>query len=241
VVPEILHKDNMLAQNNQYPKKFIFSVVLPTIVNFDKINVMKHIFLLTFTFFSLNLNAQEKAIEGSEIGVDASISASTIGGTFGVGVKYGLNIGKTFIVGPSARFQRSWSNNIGAKFGYNIYGGGIFAHARYQNVVFGGLEFEMLKSPINYVVVNPTRNWVPTLFLCGGFSREYNEAVRINVGIYYDIINNVNSPFRQGYFMNIKDSQTGQVVKILPIIYRISFFFPIGRKNKKNIEEEMED
>jgi len=184
--------------------------------------------LLFLFFIGLVSNSNAQGIEGSEIGVDASVSASTIGGTFGIGLKYGLNLGENFIVGPSARFQRSWSNNVGTKFGYNIYGGGVFAHARYQNVVFGGLEFEMLKSPINYVIANPTKNWVPTLFLCGGFSREYNEAVRINVGIYYDIINHVNSPFRQGYFMKIKDSQTGQVVRILPIIYRISFFFPLG-------------
>jgi hypothetical protein len=187
---------------------------------------MKKLLFLFFVGLISNSNAQ--GIEGSEIGVDASVSASTIGGTFGIGLKYGLNIGESLIVGPSARFQRSWSNNVGTKFGYNIYGGGVFLHARYQNVVYGGIEFEMLKSPINYVVVNPNRNWVPTLFIGGGFSREYNEAIRINVGIYYDLINHVNSPFRQGYFMKIKDSQTGQVVKILPIIYRISFFFPLG-------------
>ncbi|MGY8927905.1 MAG: hypothetical protein ACKVJC_11520, partial [Flavobacteriales bacterium] len=79
------------------------------------------------------------------------------------------------------------------------------------------------------------KNWAATLFIGGGFSKEYNKKIRINLGIFYDVINANNSPFRTSYTLKIKDSQTGDVQRILPIIYRINFFIPIGNnKDKKD-------
>lgn len=189
---------------------------------------MKKLVLLLSLFGAMN-TSMAQTIEGHEIGIDGFVNASTIGGTYAFGLKYGMVLNENLVVGPSVRFQRSWSNNIGTKFSYNIYGGGLFLHARYQNVIYGALEFEMLNSPISYTIVNPGKNWVPTFFIGGGFSREFNELVRLNLGLYYDLINHVNSPFRQHYTFKITDAQTGQTVKWIPIIYRISFFFPIGR------------
>jgi hypothetical protein len=186
-------------------------------------NILFLIALITGTSFSSTAQ-----IEGHEIGVDGFVSASTVGGTYALGLKYGMVLNENLVVGPSFRFQRTWSSNLGTKFGFNIIGGGAFAHYRYQNVIFGGIEFDLLHSPVDYTIVNPGKNWVPTLFLGGGFSREF-DWVRLNAGMFYDVINHQNSPFRTHYFMKIKDATTGQVVRILPIIYRISFFFPIGR------------
>lgn len=201
---------------------------------------MKNLVLSICICLSTSLYAQ-KTIEGYELGLDGFVSASTIGGTFGIGPKFGLRFNDNLILGPSFRFQRSWSNNISTKYGYNIFGGGMFLHGRYANILFGGFEFEMLKSPISYTVVNSSKNWIPTLFICGGFSKEFNEIIRLNVGIYYDVINHVNSPFRQGYFLTVKN-QSGQIVKYVPMIYRISFYFPLGKKDKKTeAEEEIEE
>lgn len=157
----------------------------------------------------------------SEIGFDGHFGASNFGGTFGIGAKYGIKLNENFILGPSLRLQRSWSNYIGNKFGYTIYGGGIWAHARYGNYLFAGAEFEMLNSPLNYIFVGSQKRWVPSLFLGGGFSREFNQSIRINAGIFYDIIDNPNSPFRFSYFMRKANGA------LIPVIYRIGFFFPI--------------
>jgi hypothetical protein len=89
-------------------------------------------------------------------------------------------------------------------------------------------------------VVNPSKNWIPSLFICGGFSKEFNQIVRLNVGVYYDVINHVNSPFRQAYFVKVTN-QVGQVVKYIPMIYRISFYFPIGRKDKDSKSKTTEE
>lgn len=207
---------------------------------------MKTTIFLLLIGFSTTIYAQEgetepKTIEGYELGIDLSISASNLGGTYGFGPKFGFRFNENLILGPSFRYQKSWSSNYGAKYSYNIYGGGMFLHGRYKNVIFGGFEFEMLNSPINYTTISPGKNWIPTLFVCAGFSKEWNHIVRLNVGMYYDVIDNANSPFRQGYFMKITNPTTGQVTKLVPLIYRISFFFPLDRPNKKKdpeIEEE---
>lgn len=171
--------------------------------------------------------------QGSEIGVDVAFSASTNGGNVGLGLKYGAKFGKYIIAGPSVRYDLTWvKTQIGTATGqngkYSVYGGGAYIHGRFFNALFVGAEFEYLRSPydINGFLTN-LPSWAPTLFLGGGFSMEFNEVVRLNAGIMYDVINAKNSPFRNSYSITQKDSN-GNVVKILPIIYRIAFFIPIG-------------
>ena len=196
---------------------------------------MKRIITSLFVCFSL-VAAGQVEFNGSEIGVEIHAgSVSNLGGTFSVGMKYAAILNENFAVGPSFRIQRIWNNNYGQSTSANIWGGGIWAHARYKNALFGGVEFELIKNPYNQINWLPAeRKWAPTLFLGGGFSKEYNGKIRINLGIFYDLINADNSPFRASYTIKIKDSQTGQIQKILPIIYRVNFFFPIGAKQKED-------
>lgn len=191
------------------------------------------LFLCITSFFSLSYYSQ-LTFDGSEIGLEIVAGGSNLGGSVGGDLKYTVVLNENFAVGPSFRLQRTWANNLGQKFGFSVYGGGVFAHYRLKNVVFGGLEFEMLHCPVNYVIANPSSAWLATLFLGGGFSRDFNHKIRVNAGVFYDVINAKNSPFRSSYNFNIKDVN-GQIVKILPMIYRISFFFPIGGGgDKKN-------
>ena len=195
---------------------------------------MKYIYS-TFLIFASLVSYGQTEYNGSEIGVELHGGASNLGGTFSIGLKYAAIFNENFAAGPSFRLNRIWNNNLGVSTSANNGGGGIWAHARYKNVLFGGVEFEMIRNPynqINWQLGN--RKWAPTLFLGGGFSKEYNQKIRINLGIFYDVINAENSPFRSSYTIRIKDSQTGQVQKILPIIYRINFFFPIGNKSNED-------
>ena len=191
------------------------------------------LFLCITSFFSFSYHSQ-LSYDGSEVGLEIVASGSNLGGSVGGDLKYTVVLNENFALGPSFRLQRTWSNSSGQKFGFSVYGGGVFAHYRLKNVVFGGLEFEMLHCPVNYVIANPSSAWLATLFLGGGFSRDFNHKIRVNAGVFYDVINAKNSPFRSSYNFNIKDVN-GQIVKILPMIYRISFFFPIGGGgDKKN-------
>ena len=183
------------------------------------------------SLISFSSNAQ---IEGTEIGFDLALSFGTNGGNAGLGVKYGWKYGDYFIFGPSVRYQRVWNKNVtlGTQGGFNVYGGGGFAHARFANVLFLGTEFEVLRSPytsFGFLANNP--NWVPTWLLGGGFSMEFNEKFRLNAGVFYDVLdipnasnienNNPNSPL-QPYIA--RNKVTGAVI---PILYRINFFIPL--------------
>lgn len=173
------------------------------------------------------------AYNGSEIGVEIFAGASNLGGSIGGDLKYAAIVNENWAIGPSFRYQRTWSNNLGQKMGFSVYGGGVFAHYRIKNTLFLGGEFELLKSPYNFIVFNySTKQWAPTLFIGGGFSRDFNHKIRVNGGIFYDLINADNSPFRSSYSVRLKN-EMGQVVRILPIIYRITFFFPLGKSAEK--------
>lgn len=170
---------------------------------------------------------EEIPVSQREIGVDLNFSASNFGGTGGLGLKLGFNINEQFIAGPSIRFQQSWSNGVGlngangVKSSFAVYGGGGFIHARMLNYFFAGVEVELLSTPFQNGYLMAQRVWVPTALVGGGFSRAFSPNFRLNAGVMYDVINNVNSPFRQGYFMKRANGT------YIPVMYRIAFFFPI--------------
>jgi hypothetical protein len=187
---------------------------------------------LTLVFFSLlfglyTYSQDHDTLYPSEIGVDGYGNAGTFGGTFSIGLKYGLvrEQNPQFIFGPAFRIQRTWSKSIVAQAsGFNIIGLGAFTHVRFYDVLFVGLEVEVLNSPITYDFVNPPKKWIPTAFIGGGYSQHFNSGWRLNLGVYYDVINNLNSPFRM--FYSAKKTVNGQVV-LLPVIYRLAAFFPL--------------
>lgn len=175
---------------------------------------------------SLASNAQ--SVEGTEFGIDGSFSASNLGGGFGLGLKYGWKFNEYFIAGPSFRYQRTWATvgiNTGAptQTSYNVFGGGGFLHARFFNALFLGTEIEFLRTPaFGGFQLTGQNYWAPTVLVGGGYSMEFRESLRVNLGVFLDVIDHQNSPLRQQYFMR------NSLGKLLPVLYRINFFFPIG-------------
>lgn len=207
-----------------------------------------------FLLITSNANCQDEnydeEVEKSEypkyeIGLDGFFGASNIGGSFGLGPKFGFVVNENVVLGPTIRYQQSWSQpyNTNQNYQYRNFGGGFFLHGRYNNVIYGGIEAEIVRNKNTYIDTSAIfKKWVPTVFICGGFSREFKQTIRLNVGIYYDVINSINSPYRPSYMFTIKDAQTGMVVKRLPLLYRISVFFPLGKKKKNtDNQDEMEN
>ncbi len=188
----------------------------------------KLIFIFVF-FASLPAHAQLRYM-GSELGLEPYVGFSNMGGAVGGELKYAARLSENLLVGPSFRVQRTWANNLGVQSQMTTWGGGVFAHYRYQDLIFGGVEFQYLKSPFSFV--NPlevVRPWSPTLMVGGGFYLKLTDKVRLNAALFYDVINAPNSPFRSSYTFQIKN-EFGQVVRILPIIYRLTFFIPLDQQ-----------
>lgn len=183
--------------------------------------------LIAFTTIS-SASAQTK-IEGTELGLDGSFSVSNLGGTYGIGAKFGIKLSENVILGPSVRFQRTWSTFSGTSngsVGYSIFGGGAWFHYRFANYLFAGAEVELLNVPSNIIVISGQKEWVPTAFLGAGYSHAFESGLRLNAGIFYDIVDNPKSPFRPGYFM--QKNVNGVPGALIPIIYRIGIFIPLS-------------
>ena len=186
--------------------------------------------LFAFLIFVPQLLFAQLQYQGSELGLEPYVGFSNVGGALGGELKYAARLSENLLVGPSFRVQRIWSNNLGIQNSMTTWGGGVFAHLRYQEKIFGGVEFQYLKSPFSFAnpleVVKP---WSPTLMLGGGFYLKLGDKLRLNAALFYDVINAPNSPFRSSYSFQIKN-EFGQVVRILPIIYRLTFFIPLDQQ-----------
>lgn len=185
--------------------------------------------LVNFSFGQETVAEQFK----SEIGLDGYFSFGNQGGNFSAGLKWGGLQKKEdarVIIGPSFRWMRVWSKNLAfgtENTGYNIIGLGAFMHARFYDALYLGAEFEMLKSPLNYVIVTNARKWIPTMFLGGGYSKSFDDRFRLNVGIFYDIVNDLNSPYRPSYQAR-KTGPNGEPGALIPVLYRVQLFIPLG-------------
>lgn len=199
--------------------------------------MIKYVTLVLCLSFGFKSYSQT-TYDGQEIGAEVYAGISNLGGAFGVELKHASILNKNFAVGPSFRIQRTWSNNLGLKTNINIWGPGVFAHARYRDMIFGGAEFQILRSPFNFVTfAEEQKKWAPILLLGGGFCFKLGKHIRLNAAIFYDVINAKNSPFRSSYNFNVKN-EAGQIVRVLPIIYRVTFFFPIGQKKSETTAKE---
>jgi len=99
---------------------------------------------------------------------------------------------------------------------------GLYGHYRFIEWLYAGADFELYFTPYNYKVgATKPKSVAPALILSAGLSRKIGERFRINAGINYDIINNVNSPLRPSYI-----AQTAKGVRI-PLFYRVAFIFSI--------------
>ncbi|WP_123776065.1 hypothetical protein [Brumimicrobium aurantiacum] len=171
-----------------------------------------------------------------EIGVEIqAATVSTNGGTIGGAVKWALVEDETVAFGPSFRYQYLFSQNqyLGTESRAHLYGGGGFLHYRFLDWFFLGTEIEVLKNP--YRTVKPQKEWKLTALLGGGVSHDFG-AVRLNLGILYDVADAVSdpltsnpSPLSSGYFMQVKNPNNPNVGKYIPLIYRVAFFFPLSR------------
>lgn len=207
---------------------------------------MKKLLLILILAVSGHLNAQidehYQDYEGleQELGLDGAFNASTFGGTFALGLKYGWKLNDIVIAGPSLRYQFAWAkpqyNPTSATF--HFIGAGGFLHARLFNVFFVGTELEFFRSP-RYVngVFTGEKKLILTGLIGGGYSMEFNEAWRLNLGIFYDVVNSESSPLRPQYFLR---TNNGQVLQ--PVIYRVNFFIPIrwnrDRDDFNSMDEE---
>jgi len=197
--------------------------------------IQKSIFCFMFVFAPVVLFSQYD----KEIGVEiTAASGSNLGGSVGGAIKLALVEEETIAFGPLVRFKHIWSNNIQTGFSGNrsFWGAGGYFHYRFLEWFYASAEME-LNQTVN-TFNNPGSNWSLAFFIGGGIHKEF-KGVSLNAGLLFDVIDATRdpitqnqSPFAFDYFIerqnpNNPNQQGGG--GYLPIIPRITFFFPIGR------------
>ena len=188
-------------------------------------------FTLIFILFSFSIEAQRSS-RNYELGVEImAASGSNLGGSVGGALKFAIVENKELAFGPSIRYQYFWSNNqfTGVDHNRSVFGGGGFIHYRFLDWFYVGSEIEVIQNPMT--TVNPQNRWGLTGFIGGGIHKDF-DWVHLNAGLLYDVVdamkdplNHNGSPLRNSYFMRVGQPPNQ---RLLPIIWRITFFFPLN-------------
>ncbi len=191
------------------------------------------LFCLVFIYASLfSQKDYELGIEFDDIGFSQNV------GRIGLAIKFSILEDESMAFGPSIRFNRRWFQNHEAQTGGGVsyFGGGGFFHYRTLDWFFLGAELEYLKNPLafNTVLKDNNRKWGLTGLIGGGISRETPLCI-LNLGVFYDVVDALRnplidnpSPLSESFTLRTTDPQGGPG-KLLPIIYRVTFFFPLGK------------
>ena len=191
--------------------------------------------------FALIINFSFLAqVDQPEIGVEiGATNFGTNGGSVGGAIRGGLaedaEEGMTY--GVMIRYHHFWNNNnfTGLSGSGSLYGGGVYWHYRLMEWFFLGAELEYIRHPFA-VPQSPSvtpRRWAAAGFIGAGVHKDFN-WVKLNIGVQYDVIDALRdplrpSPFRNQYFIRLSNpTQPGAGGQYLPIIYRLTFFFPLG-------------
>jgi len=153
------------------------------------------------------------------------------GGNFGFSISGGLmyleispllgyKINENLSMGISSKYVYigpvNKTNNLIQSYKY--YGGGVFSQYKITESLAAILEYQLL----NVENVDPNsskfrdRVLSNSLLLGGGYRSEVLGGVNINLYLLYDVIDDVNSPYRYNYIFGPNN---------IPIIYRLGFTY----------------
>ena len=228
----------MICSNNLYDvlSSFILIYVFTNLAS--KLYIMKSKLVLLVVTIFLSAQFSYGQMYGKEIGIEVTgASGSNLGGVLGGVLKFSFvseTVGENFLAfGPSVRYQYFWSNNsyTGIQANGSILGFGGYLHYRFFNWFYVGTEAEYIQNPFNQF-----SNWTPVGFVGGGIHKDFG-FVHLNAGLMYDVIDGLRDPFSQvssplanNYFIRKQNpSNQTQVGGYIPVIARITFFFPLAR------------
>lgn len=90
----------------------------------------------------------------------------------------------------------------------NIWGGRLFTRVMILENFFGYAEYELLNSPPYYINVGPSRVWVNSFFLGGGYLMRFSQRGGIMITVLYNLAWRIDNPvygspwnFRIGFML----------------------------------------
>lgn len=119
----------------------------------------------------------------------------------------GYRVHPKFSVGLGPSYQYYKDSRYNPSFETSIYGGSVFARYFPLDMIFLQSEFQLLNLETFYSNTSgdvfSERVNVPVLLVGGGYSQRSPGGLGIFIGIYYDLIGDVNSPYPDNYTFRI--------------------------------------
>ncbi len=124
-----------------------------------------------------------------------------------------VNVGRYTVVGaePLIGYKFSPKFSVGGKLSYEYirdkrydsvfetsnFGAGLFSRYRIIPALYTHAEFSLMNYKLSYTNGESQREWVPFLFLGGGYSQPVSQNVWFNAQILFDVLQHKNSPYKE--------------------------------------------
>lgn len=109
----------------------------------------------------------------------------------------GYKITPKFSGGVKVLYEYIKDNRYASSYEYSNYGGSLFTRYRLFSQLYLHAEYAM----INYQLWNfngeQYRDWVPFLYLGGGYSQQIGGGAWLNMQILFDVLQDSRSPYQQ--------------------------------------------
>lgn len=107
----------------------------------------------------------------------------------------GYKVSPQFSVGTQLSYEYFSDKRGSNDFSSSNYGASIFSRYRFIPELYGHLEYSYMNYELNASLIGDKREWVPFLFVGGGFSQPISNTTWLNAQILFDVIQDENSPF----------------------------------------------
>jgi hypothetical protein len=88
-------------------------------------------------------------------------------------------------------------NRFASTYQTNNYGGSIFARYRIIPQLYAHVEYEQINYELYNIDGTSTREWVPFLYVGGGYSQPLGGNVWLNAQVLFDVLQDERSPYRR--------------------------------------------
>jgi len=113
----------------------------------------------------------------------------------GISPLVGYKVTPQFSVGSQLTYQYFKYDRSNYDYSATNYGASLFSRYRFVPQVYGHIEFSMMNYEFQDYYGGSNREWVPFLFVGGGFSQPISNNTWVNAQLLFDVIQDENSPF----------------------------------------------
>ncbi len=106
----------------------------------------------------------------------------------------GYKLTEKFSVGTQISYE--YFNDRHYDFDSSNYGFSVFTRYRIVPQLYAHVEYEMMNYELYSAFGKSDREWVPFLFVGGGFSQQISRNMWMNAQLLFDVIQDKDSPYR---------------------------------------------